>query len=444
MEVALWTLFIALITGAVFGIFIGTLAAKVKAAKNSAEAAEVFAKNSAETAAALAKSQTEAENLKQILAESRQDYEKNKKEALEIQQKQFDETIGKIKAEMEVMTGKVLKERQEEFKNANRDDMNTITAPFLKKLEELQKIINDSKSGNEKSMTELGATIKAVMERSEQLSKDSKNLTEALKSRGKVQGDWGERVLIDILQESGLREGKEYEIQKNFQDDGKNSRPDVIINSPDGSKIIIDSKVSLTAYTNYVGAENDEERLKAAKENYESIWRHVNELAGKYEKIVENAVPKVLMFIPNEGSYLLAMNYSQDLGNRAFKQGVIIINPTNLMLALELILITWQNTRQEENCRKIINAAGDLYDKFSIFSNTMVKLGNQISSSNKAISETYNTAVNQLKEGKNNVVKQINGLKLLGAKSNKQINEKLSELNVSSILPSSEKSDSED
>ena len=408
------TFIIALAIGTVFGFFIGMLFVKLRFAGD-------LATSRAEAKAAL----------------------ESKKEAWETQQKNFDVTIETVKDKFENIAGKVLEEQQKKFDIYNKKEIESITSPFMKELNDLRKIIGESDSDRKTSKTELDTTIKMLMEQSKQLSNNSQNLAEALKSRGKVQGDWGEIVLSDILCESGLREGKEYEIQKNFQNDGKKFRPDVIVNSPDDSKIIIDSKVSLTAYMNYVGAENDEERKRASKENYESIWRHVEELSGKYEKIVPNAVPQVLMFVPNEGSYLLAMNYNEKLGGEALKKGIFIVSPTNLMLALKLILISWQNTRQEENYKNIIDAATKLYDKFAVLSNHISYLGTQIISANKSISDAYNKAVRNL-EGKNNIISQIVALRDFGAKPTKQIQE-IGEIKTSDAipLPSSDESSEE-
>jgi DNA recombination protein RmuC len=284
-------------------------------------------------------------------------------------------------------------------------------------------MIGETKSGTDKTITELGATIKTVMDRSEQMSKDTQNLAEALKNRGKVQGDWGEQVLENILRDSGLRKGEEYFVQYSTKDEEHNDkRPDIVVNCADGTKIVIDSKVSLTAYTEYVGAESDEERKAAIKANRESIWNHVKELAEKdYSKIVPQSMPMVLMFVPNEGSYILALNDDPQIGQKAFNKGVLIINPTNLMLALKLILQTWRNTRQEESCLKIIDAAKKIYEKYCIFSETMNDVGKQLGQAQK----TYEKAVGQMKDGKGNLSGYINGLIELGVQSTKSINEKM-------------------
>lgn len=362
--------------------------------------------------AQVAHEQQEAENRDQ-----REERAKKDREA------QFAEQINLLKSTFEATSQKLLKERSEDLKGANREQMDNITKPFLKELEDLRKIIGETKSGTDKTITELGATIKTVMDRSEQMSKDTQNLAEALKNRGKVQGDWGEQVLEHILRDSGLRKGEEYFVQYNTKDEELNDkRPDIVVSCADGSKVVIDSKVSLTAYSDYIGAENEEERTAAIKANYDSVWTHVKELAEKnYPKLVPQSVPVVLMFVPNEGSYILALNHDPQLGQKAYKKGVLIINPTNLMLALSLILQTWRNTRQEESCQKIIDAATKFYEKYCVFSETMSDLGKLLGRTQ----DSYAKAVSQMKEGKGNLSGYMNGLIELGVQSPKQINEKM-------------------
>jgi len=359
-------------------------------------------------------------------AENRDQREERAKKDREAQ---FTEQINLLKSTFEATSQKLLKERSDDLKGVNREQMDNITKPFFKEMEELRKMIGETKTGTDKTINELGATIKTVMDRSEQMSKDTQNLAEALKNRGKVQGDWGEQVLENILHDSGLRENEEYFVQQNAKDEErKDKRPDIVVHCADGTKVIIDSKVSLTAYTDYIGAENEEERKAAIKANYESIWNHVKELADKdYSKLVPQSVPVVLMFVPNEGSYILALNYDQQIGQKAFNKGVLIINPTNLMLALKLILQTWRNTRQEESCQNIINAAKKIYEKYCTFTDSMNDVGKQL---NRA-RDSYEKAVGQMKEGKGNLSGCINGLIELGVQSTKSINE--------NMLPPSEK-----
>ena len=228
--------------------------------------------------AQVAHEQQEAENRDQ-----REERAKKDREA------QFAEQINLLKSTFEATSQKLLKERSDDLKGVNKEQMDNITKPFFKEMEELRKMIGETKTGTDKTITELGATIKTVMDRSEQMSKDTQNLAEALKNRGKVQGDWGEQVLENILRDSGLRENEEYFVQQSTKDEERNDkRPDIIVRCADGTKVVIDSKVSLTAYTDYIGAETEEERKAAIKANRESIWSHVKELADKdYTKLVQ-------------------------------------------------------------------------------------------------------------------------------------------------------------
>ena len=335
----------------------------------------------------------------------------------------FNAELSAMKSQFEAVSARLLKERSEEFKGENREHMETFTKPLLKELDNMREMLGRAKEGNDKNIAELNGAIKTMVEQSRKLGIDAENLADALKNRGKVQGDWGEVVLAKILSDSGLRENLEYFTQKSYTDEnGRELRPDVVVKCSDGSNVIVDSKVSLTAYTDYVSAENDEAREAACKENLASIVKHVDELADKnYPKVVPHAVPYVLMFVPNEGSYILAVNKDPAIAQKAYRKGVLIINPTNLMLALNLILLTWQNTRQEENCVNIMKTAEGLYEKFCGFTDNFVKVGRQLN----VAQTTYADALAQLKDGKGNILSRFETMKQLGITSTKTVNEKL-------------------
>ncbi|WP_173474474.1 DNA recombination protein RmuC [Fibrobacter succinogenes] len=335
----------------------------------------------------------------------------------------FNAELSAMKSQFEAVSARLFKERSEEFKDENREHMETFTKPLLKELDDMREMLGRAKEGNDKNIAELNGAIKTMVEQSRKLGIDAENLADALKNRGKVQGDWGEVVLANILSDSGLRENLEYFTQKSYTDEnGRELRPDVVVKCSDGSNVIVDSKVSLTAYTDYVSAENDEAREAACKENLASIVKHVDELANKnYPKVVPHAVPYVLMFVPNEGSYILAVNKDPAIAQKAYRKGVLIINPTNLMLALNLILLTWQNTRQEENCVNIMKTAEGLYEKFCGFTDNFVKVGRQLN----VAQTTYADALAQLKDGKGNILSRFETMKQLGITSTKTVNEKL-------------------
>lgn len=323
-----------------------------------------------------------------------------------------------IRTQLSQTTENIMKQRVEELEKTNTDHVEKLMTPLRQNIEQMSTLLKETKEGYDKNTSSLEGAFKIMMEQSQQVGQKADNLAEALKNKGKVHGDWGEQVLNDILRDSGLREGIEYEIQKSFKDKrGNELRPDVVVNCSDGARIIVDSKVSLTAYQDYVGAANDAEREEAVKRNYESVCKHVKELAEKqYPKIVENSISYVLMFVPNEGSYVLAMNYNKGLGQEAFRQGVVIVNPTNLMLVLNLVLQTWHNARQENNCREIIRQAEALYDKVQIVAETSQRLGTQLDTATK----TYRSLSGQLVDGQGNLLRRVETLKGLGVTSTKK------------------------
>lgn len=324
-----------------------------------------------------------------------------------------------LREQFENTSQSLLKERQEDFAKSNKQTMDNLMSPMLKELENVRKEISEVKSASDKNTSSLQGAFNVMVEHSKTLGKEAENLANALHNKGKVQGDWGEHVLDSILAGSGLREGYEFEKQKCFTGAKNTSiRPDVIINCADGSHIIVDSKVTITAFYDYLAAENDEEREAAKKSNWDSVLKHVKELSNaEYHKYVPNSINYVMMFVPNEGAYLLAMNYDNDLAMKAYKMGVIILNPTNLMLTLHLVLQAWHNSRQEDNCKEILDIATKMYDKFANIADNYEKLGKQL---NTAIN-TYHDTEGQLLNGRGNLATQMESMKKLGINTTKTI-----------------------
>ena len=337
----------------------------------------------------------------------------------EKQQQIFKTELQLAREGMRAQFEKEMLERTEQLKKANMENMQQVVEPLKRELDLLRELVNASKESSDKNTASLAQSIKNIIEHDQQRDKTTQTLANALKNRGKVQGDWGEQVLTNILTDSGLREGQEFFIQDNIKDEeGRNLRPDIIVKGADGTRIIIDSKVSLTAYSDYVGAEDDEQRKTAIKANYDSIWKHVDELAKKnYAALVEKAAPIVLMFVPNEGSYILAMNHDANLGMKAYQKGVLIINPTNLMVVLRLIFLTWQNTRQEKHYEAIRKAAAGIYEKYTTFAEGYITLGHQIN----ALRTTYDKGVGQLREGRGNLSSRMESLLQYGVTTTKHL-----------------------
>ena len=319
---------------------------------------------------------------------------------------------------IEKRTGEILKQQQEDLKKTNKESVEKLIAPLNQQIESMNKLMTDTRSANEKSTASLEGALKQMVQQTEKVGQQADNLAEAMKNKGKVHGDWGEQVLDDILKGSGLREGVEFSKQEVFPIGNKeNYRPDFIINTPEGGRIIVDSKVSLTAYTDAIGAETKEEYEQYVKKNYESVWAHVSELSKKdYPKYVQGAMNYVLMFMPNEGAYVMAMNYNRSLAQEAYRKGIIILNPTNLMLTLNLVLQSWNGTRQEDNCRQIIEAANGMYDKVVGLVDTSVALSKQLSTA----AGTCKTLTDQLSDGRGNLLKRVDDLRGLGITSTKQ------------------------
>lgn len=337
----------------------------------------------------------------------------------------YYETLKSMKSQFHELAVETLNERSEELKRTNAEQIAGIVAPVKEEMGRVQKAVQDARISSAEQKASVEKAIEGLAMQTEKIGQDAADLANALKDKGKVQGDWGEQLLESILEESGLRRDHEYEIQANVKDEeGNNLRPDVVVKCPGGRNVVIDSKVSLTAYVNYTGAQTEEEMRHYERENLQSVKRHIDELAAKkYDKLVQNTISHVLMFIPNEGSYILSLRAEPQLGQQAFKKGVLIINPTNLMMALQLIHNLWQSEKQSRNIETIIKQSSELYDKFVTFVETFTKVDEAL----KTAQRNCDTAFGQLSNGRGNIVRRLEGLKQLGVTPKKSIPRKLME-----------------
>ena len=323
-------------------------------------------------------------------------------------------------------------------------DLNERTEATLKPLrEDLQRFgrqVTETYQEESRERFSLKNEIKNLVERSQAISEETTNLTRALRGDSKVQGDWGEMILERILERSGLRRGEEYFVQETLRDESGRLittednrgglRPDVIVRYPNSGAMVIDSKVSLTAYSRYLSADTDEVRTIALREHLQSIRKHIDELSRKkYEEHVSGAANFVMLFIPNEPAYSLALSHEPNLWEEAYAKNVVLINGTNLIAALRMAQDMWQRERQERNIRLILEKATGLYDQFALFTKTFVKVGERL----QAAKEDFDKAQGQLSEGRGNLVRRVEQLKELGVKTNKTISAKL--LSEEDILP---------
>ena len=354
---------------------------------------------------------------------------------------QWAQKLENLKQEMQRMTieqqrvaAEQLAAKQSALQENNRLQMDELLKPIKEQFADFKKSVEESKTQNEVNKKELQNTFEATMklfqqeqqqavsslkEQTSKIGSDAANLTKALKGDSKMQGDWGEMVLETILENSGLRKDEEFFIQENTKDEnGRNFRPDVIVRFPEGRSVVIDSKVSLTAYTDALAAGNDEERERLMKAHALSVRKHIDELAEKdYSKLVDDAIGFVLMFIPNETSYIAAMKQQPDLSRYAYQKKIIIISPSNLLMALQLAYNLWQYDRQNKNVEKIVKTAADLYDKVATFEDTFLGIGDLIT----RLSGTFDKARKQLYDGSGNVMRRVESLKGLGVTPKKQI-----------------------
>ena len=428
---------IGIVIGLAIGFFVGKL---MEAKKAGEEKTQLVAKAQVLQANIEQSNQhhvSEVQSLKAQMENERQYAAKLRAES----DLQWAQKLENLKQEMHRMTieqqrvaAEQLAAKQSALQENNRLQMDELLKPIKEQFADFKKSVEESKTQNEVNKKELQNTFEATMklfqqeqqqavsslkEQTSKIGSDAANLTKALKGDSKMQGDWGEMVLETILENSGLRKDEEFFIQENTKDEnGKNFRPDVIVRFPEGRSVVIDSKVSLTAYTDALAAGNDEERERLMKAHALSVRKHIDELAEKdYSKLVDDAIGFVLMFIPNETSYIAAMKQQPDLSRYAYQKKIIIISPSNLLMALQLAYNLWQYDRQNKNVEKIVKTAADLYDKVAGFEDTFLGIGDLIT----RLSGTFDKARKQLYDGTGNVMRRVESLKGLGVTPKKQI-----------------------
>ena len=353
------------------------------------------------------KSQLAAQNesLQQLL-------DSQKEEIIKIQEE--------AKLQFENLANKILEEKTLKFTEQNQQNLKNILNPLQEKITDFEKKVENTHKESIDYHAALRQQILGLKEMNLQMSKETLNLTKALKGDSKIQGNWGELVLERVLEKSGLEKGREYEIQKSFTtEEGNRVQPDVIINLPDGKKMIVDSKVSLTAYEKYINEEDDEQKSSFLKEHVNSLKRHVEQLGSKnYQHLYQMESPDfVLLFIPIEPAFAIALNEDTQLYNKAFERNIVIVTPSTLLATLRTIDSMWTNQKQQENAYEIARQAGALYDKFDGFVTDLVKIGKKM---DEAKTE-YEGAMNKLVDGKGNLITSVQKLKIMGAKAKKSL-----------------------
>lgn len=322
------------------------------------------------------------------------------------------------------LANEILKNNSIIFKEQNEIRLGEILSPLKENIEQFKKSITECYSTEARERFSLQERIKELIELNQSIGKEAKDLTIALKGNSKIQGNWGEMILENILEKSGLEKGREFTIQEaSVNENGKRLIADVVIHYPDGRKIVIDSKVSLNAYTDLINCENNEEQEIFKKRHLTSIRNHINELkTKKYQDYLgTDKAEFVMMFIPNEAAYICAMQLDHNLWQDAYDCRVLIISPTHLISVLKLIGQLWQHDRQTRNAIEIATESGRMYDKFVGFIDDMKKIEKNIQLSHDA----YNNAMNKLTNGSGNLVTKAQKLKAMGAKASKSLPENI-------------------
>lgn len=334
---------------------------------------------------------------------------------LKEQEEKFNRIEENFKNEFKNMAQEILEEKSKKFAETGKKDLNELIQPLQQKLQDFSKQVKDSYENESKERFNLKEEIKRLSEMNIRLSDQATNLASALKGNSKTQGDWGEMILENMLSDSGLTLGREYLKQESVRDeDGKQLRPDFIIKYPDNRFIIIDSKVSLRSYEAYSASEDYEEKKLLLSQHLKAVSERVNELSTKrYQDQFEGSPDFVMMFMPIEPAFMIAVQSDPQLWNRAYEKRVILMSPTNLIAALKMINELWKHDAQNKNTIAISDAAANLYDKFVGFYNDL----EDISKSMDKVTTSFNKAKGKLQTGKGNLISRVQKLKELGIKT---------------------------
>ena len=331
-----------------------------------------------------------------------------------------EETEERLTKEFENLAHKILDLNSEKFKKQNKEQIDTLLSPLSEQIEKFKKKVEDTNEKGVERNAMLMQKIISLESLNNKLSQDALNLANALKGDSKTQGDWGESRLELLLEKSGLTNGVHFSTQAAYKDDeGKLKKPDFIINLPDNKHLIIDSKVSLTAYVEYYNAEDEITEQQAIKRHLDSIKRHYIELSDKdYPNLYGiNTPDHVLMFVPNEPALMLALNEDKNLYLNALEKNIVLVSASTLLATLSTVASIWKQEDQKRNALEIAKEGGLLYDKFEGFIQDLIKVGKSIKSSKVS----YEDAMSKLTEGRGNIIKKIENLKDLGAKTKKSL-----------------------
>jgi len=359
--------------------------------------------------------------LTNTLAAAQADY-RNLEEKLEERKGEMEELQKKFTDQFKNLANEIFEEKSKKFTDQNKSNIFDLLKPLGEKIIEFEKRVEETHKDTISRNSALREQLENLQKLNVQMTKEAENLTRALKGDSKTQGAWGEFILESILEKSGLEKDREYSVQESFTTSEGRLRPDVIIRLPENRHVVIDSKVSLTAYNNFVNSNTEEEKVVALKAHLLSIRQHMKGLhEKKYQNLSENGLDFIIMFIPIEPAYILAIQSEKNLYEEALEKRIVFVSPTLLIPSLQLIKNVWKQEYQNRHVLDIANKAGDLYDKFVGFTEDLITLGRHLETSKKF----YEESMKKLSLGSGNLVRRTEELKKLGAKANKSIDAKL-------------------
>ncbi|HMJ69812.1 MAG TPA: DNA recombination protein RmuC [Cyclobacteriaceae bacterium] len=360
-------------------------------------------------------------DLTNSLASTEADY-RNLEEKLDERKQELASIQEKFATQFKNLANEIFEEKSRRFTEQNKSNIFDLLKPLGEKIVEFEKRVEDTHKDSIARNSALKEQLENLQRLNVQMTREAENLTRALKGDSQAQGAWGEFILESILEKSGLERDREYTIQETFITNDGRRRPDVIIRLPEGRHVVIDSKVTLTSYNNFVNAENQEEKATALKAHMLSIRQHMKGLGEKnYQGISENGLDFIIMFIPIEPAYILALQTAPDLYEEALARRIVFVSPTLLIPSLQLIKNVWKQEYQNRHVLEIATKAGDLYDKFVSFADDLVKLGHAMNTSKKL----YDESMKKLSSGGGNMVTRIEELKKLGARATKSMDKNL-------------------
>lgn len=329
-----------------------------------------------------------------------------------------------LNQEFELLANRLFDAKQTHFNRDSKASIEQVITPFQKQLQDFYRRLDEAHRTDSAQRNQLLGQISELHKQSMQISTDAVNLTNALKGDNKLQGNWGEVILVRLLEQSGLQKGREYQLQvSSTNGDGRRFQPDVVVHLPEQRDVIIDSKVSLLAYERYCNAATESEREQALKAHLDSIKSHLKGLIEKNYAHLEQirSLDFVLLFVPIEGAYALLLEHRGEILTEAYRKGVVVVSPSSLMVALRTIEALWHRDKQDRNVAQIVASAGQLYDQFVLFISAMDELGAGLQKADAA----YQTAYRRLSKGRGNLVKRVDELKLWGARTTRVLPEQL-------------------